>query len=82
MKVEPARGLECSGISKPRRISAFNGPAAGGGYVLRTGLKVKAGRGPYGVKATPRFIRQVVDPAGRSRHVSGYRSTGQVSADP
>src|ERR1700738_5405168 len=31
------------GFSKPRRISVHNGPAAGGGYVLRTGLKVKAG---------------------------------------
>jgi hypothetical protein len=47
LKVEPARGLVCSGISKPRRISAFNGPAAGGGYVLRTGLKVKVAGGPF-----------------------------------
>src|SRR6266403_1046051 len=29
------------GISKPRRISAISGPAAGGGYVLRRGRKVK-----------------------------------------
>jgi hypothetical protein len=35
-------GLDCSGISKPRRISAINGPTAGGGYVLRKGPKVKA----------------------------------------
>ena len=44
LKVEPTRGLDCSGISKPRRISATNGPAAGGGYVLRKGANVKAGR--------------------------------------
>src|SRR5213082_1422831 len=29
------------GISKPRRISAISGPAAGGGYVLPSGPKVK-----------------------------------------
>src|SRR4030088_1290360 len=36
-------GSVVRGFSKPRRISVHNGPAAGGGYVLRTGLKVKAG---------------------------------------
>src|SRR3982074_154563 len=29
------------GISKPRRISAISGPAAGGGYLLPRGPKVK-----------------------------------------
>src|SRR6266481_5493183 len=32
------------GISKPRRISVISGPAAGGGYLLRDGQKVKVWR--------------------------------------
>ena len=39
LKVEPASGLDCSGISKPRRISAFNGPAAGGRLCTAQGAK-------------------------------------------
>src|ERR1700753_2244848 len=43
VKVEPASGLDVWGISKPRRISVSNGPAAGGRYVLRAKVNVKAG---------------------------------------
>src|SRR5882757_380155 len=60
LKDEPAGGLDCSGISKPRRISAISGPAAGGGYVLPRGPKVKVsaptpGRPPPMIAAADQF---------------------------
>src|SRR5450756_2548228 len=41
LKDEPASGLDCSGDFKAAPDIRQNGPAAGGGYVLRTGPKVK-----------------------------------------
>jgi hypothetical protein len=41
LKVEPASGLDCSGDFKAAPDIRISGPAAGGGYVLRTGPKVK-----------------------------------------
>src|ERR1700736_6314081 len=46
LKDEPVTGLACSGISKPRRISAFSGPAAGGRYLLPERQKVKIRQRP------------------------------------
>src|SRR6202035_3993417 len=57
------------GFSKPRRISAISGPAAGGGYVLRNRPKVKvrreqsAGRRPNG----PFKIKDLAGRSGRAR---------------
>src|SRR3979411_730113 len=45
LKDEPASGLDCSGEFKAAPDIRQSGPAAGGGYVLRAGPKVKvAGR--------------------------------------
>jgi hypothetical protein len=41
LKVEPPSGLDCSGKFKAAPDIRQSGPAAGGGYVLRAGLKVK-----------------------------------------
>jgi hypothetical protein len=41
LKDEPASGLDCSGDFKAAPDIRINGPAAGGGYVLRTAPKVK-----------------------------------------
>jgi hypothetical protein len=41
LKDEPASGLDCSGDFKAAPDIRQNGPAAGGGYVLRTRPKVK-----------------------------------------
>jgi hypothetical protein len=46
LKDEPASGLDCSGDFKAAPDIRQNGPAAGGGYVLRVGAKVKAGESP------------------------------------
>src|ERR1700680_496214 len=43
LKDEPASGLDCSGDFKAAPEIRLSGPAAGGGYVLRAGPKVKAG---------------------------------------
>jgi hypothetical protein len=40
-KDEPASGLDCSGGFQSRAGYPSNGPAAGGGYVLRARPKVK-----------------------------------------
>ena len=60
LKDEPPSGLVCSGISKPRRISAFSGPAAGGGYLLPERQKVKIrriGRGSVNRRLAGRCAR-------------------------
>jgi hypothetical protein len=44
LKDEPASGLDFRGIFKAAPDIRINGPAAGGGYVLRTGSKVKVRR--------------------------------------
>lgn len=41
LKDEPPSGLDCSGDFKAAPDIRQSGPAAGGGYVLRTGPKVK-----------------------------------------
>jgi hypothetical protein len=41
LKDEPASGLDCSGDFKAAPDIRQSGPAAGGGYVLRAGPKVK-----------------------------------------
>src|ERR1700674_3334433 len=43
LKDEPASGLDCSGDFKAAPDIRQSGPAAGGGYVLRAGPKVKVG---------------------------------------
>ena len=55
LKDEPASGLDFRGIFKGAPDIRINGPAAGGGYVLRPGRKVKvAGKGwAPGDKPTP-----------------------------
>src|SRR2546429_3310760 len=61
------------GISKPRRISVFSGPAAGGGYVLPDGRKVKVwqdvktGLGPNGAGADRPKINGFAGRSGRAR---------------
>jgi len=44
LKDEPASGLDCSGNLKAAPDIRQSGPAAGGGYVLPVGQKVKVGR--------------------------------------
>jgi hypothetical protein len=51
LKDEPASGLDCSGDFKAAPDIRQSGPAAGGGYVLRTGVKVKV-RGNLKIKAS------------------------------
>jgi hypothetical protein len=55
LKDEPASGLDFRGIFKAAPDIRINGPATGGGYVLRPGRKVKvAGNGrALGDKPTP-----------------------------
>jgi hypothetical protein len=58
LKVEPPSGLDCSGEFKAAPDIRQSGPAAGGGYVLREGPKVKvsACRGGDRISVNPELV--------------------------
>src|SRR3981081_4317055 len=68
LKDEPASGLDCSGDFKAAPDIRTSGPAAGGGYVLRAGPKVKvAGIACQNRSQIVRIgMRTIKDLAGRS----------------
>jgi hypothetical protein len=58
-KDEPASGLGCSGDFNAAPDIRQSGPAAGGGYVLRPGSKVKVREKlafPSGLRADPAIL--------------------------